>query len=513
MLSVRRIARSSTAALGAAVLCAVTVLFATPAGAQTPTNDVQSVGMAPTESKPDDPNAGQWFVFSIAAGGSATTKARITNPASVPQVVKLYLSDLVFGADGTPTIPDRKPEEVGAWGRFEQATVTVPPRGDVLVPILLNVPANAEPGDHVGAAVAESQPIGDTVKIIKRIATRLYITVPGEATKSFTVVNVRRKLSSMWFPKDIEVTTLVRNTGRVRLHPVVSVGKTKAAGADPLLARSVETYVAKVPVPWYGGPVKVSVDVKTDAGTKQVPSSMFVIPWGNLALMPVGVALLFALRGLWRLRTRKMRGLQADLRRLEKLVAEKQTGAGAAKAALAQHGAAAGGTSGDGESDPEAERIRSIRAGIKRARRNGAQEPLERLSLALHDTGEDALAELVAALDNASDATRPALVTAAASYGRDRLVALGSTLPAVLQALVDVAPDASSPATKRPVRAKSVRDVAGAKDRAESGAGTAPDSARTPPKSGAARAAKDAGAPKRPAKKQPAGTGRGTPRS
>jgi hypothetical protein len=458
---ITRIARTGSAALVAALLCGATlVLSAAPAGAQVRTGDIQSVGMSPTESKPDDPNAGQWFIFSIAPGKAAGTKARITNPADVPQTVKLYLADLVFGKDGTPSIPNAKPADIGSWGGFDQPVVTLQPHQELLIPFALSVPAEAEPGDHVGAVVAESAPVGDSVKIVKRIATRLYVTVPGDATKSFTIVKVTKHIASKWFPKEVAVTTLVRNTGRVRIHPTVTVAGEKATGSDPLMARAVETYTAAVKIPWYGGPVSLPVKVATDAGTKDVQSSVFVVPLGLLASLPLGFLALVGVRGLWRLRARKLRGLQADLRRLEKLVAEKQTGEAAAKATLAGHG---GSTDAD---DPEAERVRSIRAGIKRARRNHAQQPLERLALALHDTGEDALSELLAAIEGAEGDARTALVAAAASYGHDRLTSMAA----------GSVPDDVIAASAKPKR----RARPAAADRAEPGAGTAPGSARKP---------------------------------
>lgn len=416
-----RVRRASAAALVVAALCVVGA--ATSASAQTtvtptPPGDTPSVGVTPTESRPDDPNSGQWFVFSIEPGGAGRTRARVGNPATIPQTVKLYLADLVFGRDGTPTIPERQPTDIGAWGAFDQQVVTVPPKEFVFVEFSLQVPPDADPGDHVGAVVAESQPEGGALKIIKRVATRLYVTVPGDATKSFTIARVSKSVSSTWLPRRMAVTTLLRNTGRVRLSPTVRVNGVVAKGPDPLLARSVERYLATVPVPWYGGPVTARVTVETAAGTKAVSVSVFVIPWGPLAMIPVAVAALAALRALARLRTRKVRALQADLRRLEKLVTERQTGEAAAMAALAEHGEAVSASTADDGASVDGDRVRSLRAGIKRAQRAGAQDTLEHLALALHETGEDARGELLAALEHAGDGSgRDALEAALATYG------------------------------------------------------------------------------------------------
>jgi hypothetical protein len=493
MLSPRLIRRTSTAVLVTAVLC---VLTAAPALAQLTTSagDVPTVGMTPTETRPDDPNSGQWFVFTLAPGETGRTKARIINTASVPQTVRLYIADLTFGSDGTATIPQGPSQDVGLWGKFEQESVTLAPKQEGRFPFSLSVPAAAEPGDHVGVVVAESE-AGSTdpngFKVVKRIATRLYVTVPGDATKSYSMIKLSKKLTSTWWPTKIEVTTLLRNTGRVRIHPNVLVGGNKAKGAPTLLARSVEGYTGAVHVPFYGGPVKVPVTVNSDAGAKSVSTSMFVIPWGPLAMIPLTMAALFLVRMLWRLRTRKMRGLQADLRRLEKLVAERQTGESAAKATLDGHAAA---TAKDGprdRTDDHDDRVRNIRSGIKRAKRNHTQEPLERLALALHDTGEDALAELLLALEQAEGATRKPLVVAAASYGAVRLEGmLAGSVPADVLALVAKKTTAKSPRSQNGRSpATTTRRRSSTTDRAESGAGTASDSARpaSEPAEGAAK--------------------------
>jgi hypothetical protein len=472
--------RISTAVLVTAVLC---VASAAPALAQLTSSagDVPTVGMTPTETRRDDPNSGQWFVFRLAPGETGQTKARIINTASVPQTVRLYLADLTFGSDGTAAIPEGPPHDVGLWGKFDVETVTLAPKQEARYPFSLSVPAGAEPGDHVGVVVAESAAASSdpsAIKVIKRIATRLYVTVPGDATKSFSLMKVTKKLTSTWWPKRIEVTTLLRNTGRVRIHPKVAVAGNTASGTPDLLARSVEDYKATVHVPFYGGLVKLPVRVTSDAGAKGVETSMFVVPWGLLSMIPVALFLVFVMRLLWLLRTRKMRGLQADLRRLEKLVAERQTGESAAKVALNGHRAATAKANADDPSDDHDERVRSIHSGIKRARRNHTQEPLERLALALHDTGEDALSELLFALENAEGPNRKPLAVAAASYAAERLDAIAAgSVPADVLALVKP----KSP-TSRNGRTSTTRRRPPATDRAESGAGTAPDSARTAPK-------------------------------
>lgn len=468
-----RILRIGTAALVAAVLCVV--MLPSPASAQNAT-DTPSVGVTPTESRDGDPNRGQWFVFSIEPGKRGATNARIGNPADVPQTIKLYFADLTFGTDGTPTVNDGTQEGIGAWAKFDRPSITVAPKSFALEPFHIDVPENAEPGDHVGVLVAESAPSGGLVKIVKRIATRVYVTVPGEATKSFVIEKLSTNRPSMWWPGTVDVTTTLRNTGRIRLRPTVTVKGSKAAGPDTLLARSMENYQARVRIPWYGGPVKIPVRVNTDAGiTHTVSKSMFVIPFGLLAMIPVILAVGLLVRWLWRLRTREVRRLQADLRRLEQLVAKRPTGVGTHAAPTNLPAQAAYLDEPDpvepaGSEDDADDRVRSIRAGLKRARRGRSTESFERLALALHDTGEDALDELVEALRAETHSNRAALVAAAASYGANRIAGhsgvatLSVEVTAAISAITDPTP-APAPARK-PTRGPRPAPPAGATGRA-----------------------------------------------
>ncbi|HUR18501.1 MAG TPA: hypothetical protein VMZ51_06125 [Acidimicrobiales bacterium] len=273
--------------------------------------DTPSVGVSPTEARPEDPNSGQWFVFQLSPGESKNTRARVANPADIPQVVRFYIRDLTFGADGTPTVSDKlNQEDVGSWARLPVPEVTVPARGTVLVDFGITVPVNADPGDHVGVFVAENAPVGGNLKVIRRVATRLYVTVPGDATRAFKIIKVDRKLDSMWFPSELDVEVVLRNTGRVRVAPTVKAKDTVLEGSKILLARSVEPYSAPVKIPWYGGPVRVPIEVVTaDGSRRSARASVFVIPWGLIICVILG---LFFLKVVSKLLARRT-GSQATL--------------------------------------------------------------------------------------------------------------------------------------------------------------------------------------------------------
>lgn len=391
--------------------------------------DLPSVAVTPTETKQSDPNRGQWFVFALASGQTGTTQAKILNPAPVPQTVQLSAHDLTFSPDGTPQISAAKAQsDVGAWATFGvpatdgAATVTVPARGQALVPVTVKVPDNAEPGDHAGVVMASSGPEAgpNNFTLVKRVAVRLYVTVPGVATRAFEVASIHASPDSVLFPRSELVRVRLHNTGRVRLHPKVTVGGVRAGGSDTIIAQTYEDYEARVPVSWAGGPVNEKVVVTTDAGlTRVVGHSQFIVPWAL-----IGLALLagFALFGLWlllRRRQRKLAGLRADIRRLELLVTE-----GVRK----QVPVTPPGTRADDDASHDmttsSAEIRSLETAIKRARRTDHTETIPELALALHEAGGDALDALLEGLEVVSDHPRHwELIAAARTYSDDRLTA------------------------------------------------------------------------------------------
>lgn len=389
------------AAISAAMLFLGTSAYAY---AQQVNPDVPSVSVRPAESRADDPNGGQWFYTALPPQTKATLRAAITNPADVAQHVQLYVRDVTFDDRGTAQIVEGAQSDVGSWGRFPKPDVTIGAKQTVIVPFEVSAPADADPGDHVGAVVAQSDPQGGDLKKIFRVAVRLYVTIPGEAIRRFEIASIRTSLDSIWWPKRMQVGLTLRNTGRVRLKPVVTVRGRRAKGADVLLARSVEQYFADITVPWYGGPLGLQIQAIDDGGLiRRAKDSTFVVPWGLIVAIITAVGVAWLIRKWWRERAGRVAALQADVRRLEMLVAQRPTGVTTTDLGP------------DSEADDSAE-IHTILAGLKRARRANSYASFRKLALALHETGADALGPLLEALEHPGDDIE-ALLSATATYG------------------------------------------------------------------------------------------------
>lgn len=383
----------------AALVVATLMLFPLAVFAQ----NVPSAALSPADAEPNDPDGGNSFFLEIAPGETATGRARLVNPSDSPLNIKLYIRDVVYTEDADPEIVDGEQTDVGAWANFSEQEITLAPREQRVVEFSITPPQGAEPGDHIGAVVAESEPSGGSIQVVRRTAVRIFVTIPGDARRSFQISSVRSGLDSFLFPDKVTTEVRLENTGRIRLRPSLSIGNQQASGSEVLLSRTSELYSAELDIPWYGGLMRMPVVATADQGlTRRVNHSKFVIPWGLIILLAAAAGAIFLLKKYWwDRRVSRVASLQADLRRIEALVARRP-----------------GLETGEvPEFDDEQEEIHAILAGIKRARRTGSQSSLGRLALALHETTGDALEYLVEALEKAEGPAREDLLVAATSYG------------------------------------------------------------------------------------------------
>jgi hypothetical protein len=337
-----------------------------------PGTENAGVGIQPLETQPGDPNGGQWFFKTGSPGDVLEFRARLVNLATVERTVRMYLADLNFSADGTPQIP--KPGEpskdIGTWGGGVQ-TYTLAANKAQDITFKVSVPDGADPGDHVGVVVIENPPqktSGQAFNIIKRVSTRLYVTVPGAAKPALKIESVKLEPDSSFFPREATLRVTLRNTGTIGLRPSVFVNGEKAAGPETILTKSIENFVITKKVPVWGGPQSYRVDVTSLVGVTlaqnvpgpadQVRVSRFYFPYVLLIALAVIASLFFLVRRWLRKRAGRYAAMRADMKRIERLLSEQRNG----------------GNDGSDE-DPEL----AIKAAIKRAGRAGDKESEEKL--------------------------------------------------------------------------------------------------------------------------------------
>ena len=197
----------------------------------------------------------------------------------------------------------------------------MPPGQQATIPITVDVPADASPGDHVGAIVASSRaegtgPDGKVIALDRRTGTRIYLRVAGPVEPKLNIEGVSVSYSPSLNPMSgsATVTYTVANRGNVRLGGTshVSVGGPFGLlgkdGPDQELAEllpgesvTYTTTVDGVPATVISS-TSVHLDPSAVAGDEDTLSNQshgaltLAIPWTILALVVVALLVWFAVR-------------------------------------------------------------------------------------------------------------------------------------------------------------------------------------------------------------------------
>lgn len=164
--------------------------------------------------------------YEAAPGATIDDAVTVFNYGTVPLTFAVFGTDAFNNPDGDfdllPT--DEQPEDVGSWVTLAQRNLTVAPGKAVTVPITIAVPADARPGDHVGAVLASAPvqgtgPDGKLVEFDRRTGTRLYVRVEGPLAPELAVTGIRTVYQPALNPLDgsATVTYRIENRGNVRL--------------------------------------------------------------------------------------------------------------------------------------------------------------------------------------------------------------------------------------------------------------------------------------------------------
>jgi dihydroorotate dehydrogenase (fumarate) len=158
----------------------------------------------------------------------------VRNTGSTPQTVTLFATDAFNTDDGQYALLDtaKKPTGVGTWVIFNGADavehIKLAPGQQKTVPFSVNVPANAGPGDHAGGIVVSNQVGSGQILVDRRVATRLYVRVPGKLQPQLPIASLNATYDPSWnpFAGSTTLTFTIRNGGNV------SLGAHLVAGAN-----------------------------------------------------------------------------------------------------------------------------------------------------------------------------------------------------------------------------------------------------------------------------------------
>lgn len=250
------------------------------------------------------------FTYTLDPGATIRDTLVVTNLGTTPLDLAVYAADGVTTATGHLDLEpaSKAPADVGGWFVADLPTVSVQPGAAQEVPFTLAVPAAATPGDHVGGVITSfvSPAAQGTVKLDRRLATRLNVRVSGDETVSLAISNVQVSYPIAWNPFAPVVPTVtytVTNNGNVRTladeHVSASglLGDQAAVGAvDELIPGGSTGRTVTLPGTWplFAGNASVALTPSSIAGSPgmqvSAEASTLAVPWGQLTLVVLIVA-------------------------------------------------------------------------------------------------------------------------------------------------------------------------------------------------------------------------------
>jgi len=204
-----------------------------------------------------EPNAQQrsYFSYQLQPGHRILDRVVVLNKSSAPESFIVYPEDATnvpkTGGYAYQARDKMHNTMVGTWVTVGNPSFTVAPGTEAVVTFQLNVPANAPPGDHVGAVVVEElhtgaqtkSPVG--VNLVLRFAVPMFVHVVGPLHPGMTVENLTVFHQSPLFPylsgsAKVAVRFEVVNTGNDILNP-----QSVTVSITGMLSGTLHTYTLK----------------------------------------------------------------------------------------------------------------------------------------------------------------------------------------------------------------------------------------------------------------------------
>jgi len=224
------------------LIAAVALLAATtlPAAAQAQEEPVPPPAAWEVLPAPDDAGPRQAFDLSLAPGQVHEDTVLVRNRGVEEITVDVWATDAVTTPSGELglLLAEDTPRFAGAWITPQVPQVTLAPGEETAVPFTVTVPGNEQPGDYLAGVVVsmpreETTSTGQRVLVEARVASRVYLRVPGELAPSMQVSDLTLTRDAPWWnfwSGETRLDFTLTNTGNARLVPQSSATVTGPLG-------------------------------------------------------------------------------------------------------------------------------------------------------------------------------------------------------------------------------------------------------------------------------------------
>ena len=178
--------------------------------------------------------------LSIDPGSIKSTSLRITNRSDQTRTFEVTIEDMK-GTDNPSEPVVLLAEEKGPYSLKDLivpqiSEFTLRPREQILLPVTVAIPADAEPGGRYGSVLIStrsSNPPGLGAQTVSRLAALFFVRVTGQASEQGALEKFAlrdRWLSLYQNPLTFEL--LFRNSGNVHLNPLGKITITNMYGGN-----------------------------------------------------------------------------------------------------------------------------------------------------------------------------------------------------------------------------------------------------------------------------------------
>lgn len=129
------------------------------------------------------------YKYDLTAGASANDAIVVQNTGTSTLTVDVYGADMLQAAGGglAPAGENDVMHGVGTWIKVAQKQLTIPGGQSATDAFVTTIPAGTEPGDHLGAVVAQAGGgVQGQVNVVTRAALLVEADIPGSAQPSAT---------------------------------------------------------------------------------------------------------------------------------------------------------------------------------------------------------------------------------------------------------------------------------------------------------------------------------------
>nr|BFE61207.1 DUF916 domain-containing protein [Dactylosporangium thailandense] len=283
------------------------------------------------------PDGRRWVERTLDPGQAVTEHMAVRNLGKTSAVFALSAADGYLTDKGRfNMLPADQPSKDGGTWITVQKSVTVGPNETKVVPFTVTVPRDAAPGDHPAGIAASVLSDSGTVAVDSRVGFRVMLRTSGTVRAALGGHGLDASFERSWnpfTPGSVRVTYTVANAGNVRVDARAGTSVAELFGArhstagvqaGELLPGGSREAEARVRGVWGLFRVTTTVELtpqvigEAGPGAQVVPStvavSAWVVPWPQLLLVALLVALFFVLRWVRRRRRSRLAALLAAAR-------------------------------------------------------------------------------------------------------------------------------------------------------------------------------------------------------